>query len=344
MAVKYRDYYEILGVSREASDKEIHRAFRKLARKYHPDVNPSDPKAEEKFKEINEAYEALRDPEKRKRYDALGAYWKTGQDFTPPPGWEGIQFDFGDMGRAQEAFSGGFGEDAGGFSDFFNALFGGMRGFRTATGPQTFSMRGHDMEAEMTIALEEAFHGAKKNISLQRQEVCSTCNGSGMSAMRPCPLCRGTGVTGAVQSYEVRIPPGIKDGGRIRLAGQGGAGSGGGPAGDLFIRVHIAPHPIFKLNGHDISLTLHLTPWEAALGTKVEVPTLEGSTVTLAIPPGTQSGQKLRMRGMGLPKRKGENGDQYVEIRIMVPRELTQRERELFMELSRVSRFSPRKN
>ena len=342
MAVKFKDYYDILGVKRDADDKEIHKAFRKLARKHHPDVNPGDPKAEEKFKEINEAYEVLRDPVKRKSYNTLGANWKEGQDFTPPPGWEGIRFDFGDTGDAQEPFFGGFGEGSGGFSDFFNSIFGGRRGYRTATSPRHMSMRGQDVEAEMTITLEDAFHGAKKDISLQRQEVCSACGGLGMSGNRPCSVCHGAGANSSFRNYEVRIPSGIKDGGRIRLAGQGGAGRGRGPAGDLFIRVHIAPHPIFRLNGLDVSLTLQLTPWEAALGARIEVLGLEGGTVALTIPPGTQSGQRLRMRGMGLPKSKGERGDQYVEIRIMVPRKLTQRERQLFADLSKASKFNPR--
>ncbi|MBW2305993.1 MAG: J domain-containing protein [Deltaproteobacteria bacterium] len=343
MAVKFRDYYDILSINRDAGDKEIHKAFRKLARKYHPDLNPGDPRAEEKFKEVNEAYEVLRDPEKRKRYDTLGENWKAGQDFTPPPGWEEVHFDFGDMGNAREDFFGGLG--GGGFSDFFNAIFGNRGGFGTgaATEPRTWSMRGQDVEAEMTITLEDAFRGTVKSISLRSQEVCSSCGGRGISGNLTCAACQGKGVASSVRAYEVRIPPGITDGGRIRLAGQGGAGSGGGPAGDLFIRVHIAPHPMFRLNGHDISATLRVAPWEAALGAKIEVPTLEGNS-TLTIPPGTQSGQRLRMRGMGLPKKKGERGDQYVEVRIVVPRQLTPRERELFVELSRISRFNPRKN
>ncbi len=343
MAVKFKDYYEILGVKRDASDKEIHRAFRKLARKYHPDVNPGNPKAEEKFKEINEAYEVLRDAEKRKRYDTLGANWQAGQDFTPPPGWENIHFDFGGAGDAHETFFGDFG--GGGFSDFFKAIFGNMEGFRTATAtrPQTRSMRGQDVEAEMTITLEDSFHGSTKSISLQRQEVCASCGGHGTSGNRSCPACQGMGFTSSVRTYDIKIPHGIKDGGRVRLAGQGGAGGGRGPAGDLFIRIHIAPHPTFRMNGHDISVTLPLTPWEAVLGTKVEIPTLEGNA-TLTIPPGTQSGQRLRMRGKGLHKQRGERGDQYVEVRIMVPRQLTPKEQELFAELSRISQFNPRKN
>ncbi|GLI34357.1 DnaJ C-terminal domain-containing protein [Desulforhabdus amnigena] len=324
MAVKFRDYYEVLGVDRSVKQEEIQRAYRKLARKYHPDVNKS-PDAENKFKEINEAYEVLKDPEKRKKYDQLGAHWKDGQDFRPPPGWE-THFDFGRAGgpgRTEFHWGG-----TGGFSDFFEALFGGrggepfagMRGARA----QTWSQAGSDQEATIRISLEDAFHGATKSITLQMQSITPQGQVSVQS-----------------KNYEVKIPRGILNGQKIRLAGQGGEGIGGGPRGDLYLKVEIDPHPVYQVEGKDLTYILPLTPWEAALGAEVEVPTLSGP-VTLKIPPGTQSRQKLRLRGKGMPSPKGVPGDLYVVVNIVVPKKPTERERELFEELRRVSRFRPR--
>lgn len=325
MAVKYKDYYEILGVPRNATQKEIHAAYRKLARKYHPDVNKS-PEAEEKFKEIGEAYEVLKDPEKRKKYDQLGANWKAGQDFTPPPGWD-VHFDFwspeGSQGQAQWR--------ATDFSDFFETLFGtGFRRAQTGTGRTrgpyagTWAQDGQDQEARITITLEDAYRGATKTIMLQSPRV----DEKGNAAME-------------TKSYEVKIPPGVLPGQKIRLSGQGQPGIGGGRPGDLYLVVDIAPHPYYRLEGRDIHYRLKVTPWEAALGARIDVPT-PGGFVSVRIPPGTSSGKKLRLRGKGLPNPKGKPGDFYVEVQIAVPEKLTPRERELFEELSRVSSFNPR--
>lgn len=328
MGVRFQDYYETLGVPRTATDVEIKKAYRRLAQKYHPDVN-KDPGSEAKFKQLGEAYEVLKDPEKRKRYDALGANWRSGQDFTPPPGWENVHFNF----RGSPGAGAGFDfQEMGGFSDFFEMLFGGggMGGRRRAPGGRRamdesfFSSSGEDHEAEITISLEEAFHGAKKSIALE------------MAVPDPRGALRKTR-----KQYDVRIPPGTTEGSRIRLAGQGAPGRGGA-AGDLFLVVHIAPHPVFTVHGHDLHMTLKLAPWEAALGAKIQVPAL-GGNLSLTIPPRTQSGQHLRLRGKGLPLGGGRgHGDLIAVTRIVVPDSLSVRERELFEELARTSHFNPR--
>ena len=339
MAVKFRDYYEVLGVSKTASEDEIKKAYRKLARKLHPDVNPGDNTAEEKFKELNEAYEVLSDPEKRKRYDALGQNWKAGADFTPPPEWEGMRVEYGDIGDIfGEGRGAGGSRGAGGFSDFFESMFGGSRSPRSGAG---FRMRGQDVEAEITITLEEAHRGAKRTISLQSTETCPDCKGTGKKDDKPCPTCRGAGLVSRPKSLEITIPAGVRDGTVIRLAGQGDAGAGGGPAGDLYLHVRLGPHPLFTITGDDVQMELPVAPWEAALGTRVSVPTLEGS-VDMTIPAGTQGGKRLRLRGQGLNRRGGGRGDLYVKLKIVIPPKLTPKEKELFEKLAAESRFNAR--
>ncbi len=323
MGVKFQDYYETLGISRSASADEIKKAYRKLAQKLHPDVN-KDPAAEARFKQVNEAYEVLGDPEKRKKYDALGTNWRAGQDFRPPPGFENIHFDF--QGSPGQSGSFSF-EDLGGFSDFFESLFGSpfsqARSGRGRGRESTRAARGQDQEAELTITVEDAYHGARKTIALQAPEM--TPYGE---------------VRYKTHKYDVKIPPGTTEGSRIRLSGQGSAGPGGGEAGDLYLTVHIAPHPMYTVRDRDLEMDLPIAPWEAALGAKVNVHTLAG-TVSLTIPARTQSGQKLRLRGKGLPKGKTA-GDLLVTIRIVVPDKLTSKERELFEQLARESTFRPR--
>jgi curved DNA-binding protein len=322
MAVAFRDYYEILGVPRDASEDDIRRAYRKLARQYHPDIN-KEPDAEDRFKEVSEAYEVLRDPEKRERYDRFGANWKAGQDVSGASGFEGGggfggfggNGDFGgDFRDVRVEFgSGGFG--GGEFSDFFEGLFGGRgRGRRTTgfRGFEGFSTRGADQEAEIELSLEEAARGGRRKISL-----------------------------GDGRDYEVNIPAGVRDGQRIRLAGEGGAGASGGPAGDLFLRVRIRPHPRFRLEGRDIYVDLPLAPWEGVLGTTIEVPTLDG-TSRVKVPAGSSTGRKLRLRGEGFPGPRGGRGDLYAVIKIVVPKRPTREERELFERLAQVSKFNPR--
>ena len=329
MSIKFKDYYEILGVPRTATADEIKKAYRKLARKYHPDINKSV-EAEARFKEIGEANEVLSDSEKRSRYDQLGPNWQAGQEFRPPPGFGNVHFDY------QGAPGGGRGfnpQDMGGFSDFFETLFGGqMRGQPSGSpfgmwdqGGEEESPGGQDQEVAITISLEEAYHGITKSIRLQSPEVDA----------------RGR-IQSTNKNYQVKIPTGITDGARIRLAGQGGRGPRGGAVGDLYLRVQIAPHPRFKVDGHDLEVELPITPWEAALGAKVTTPTLDGDAA-LTLPPGTETGQRLRLRGKGLRQGKGlEPGDLMILIRIVVPKRLTPREKELFDELARISPFKPR--
>jgi DnaJ-class molecular chaperone len=333
MAVKFRDYYETLEVPRGATEEEIRKAYRKLARKHHPDVNRSDKSAEEKFKEINEAYEVLSDAEKRKRYDRLGANWKAGSDFTPPPGAAGAGAGFRD-------FSDIFGDEgeAGGFSDFFESLFGRRGGGREAT----YRRRGQNVTAEITLTLEEAHHGGTRSITFEATETCPECGGNGRKDGKVCPKCHGAGVVQGTRTFDVRIPPGMRNGSIIRLAGQGEPGSGGAPPGDLLLHVQIKPHRLFRLVGEDsVEIEFPVAPWEAALGAKVQVPTLDGP-VEMTIPAGTQGGQRLRLRGQGPNKRGGGRGDQYVKIKIVIPPKLTSKEKALFEKLAEESRFNPR--
>ncbi len=309
MAVKFKDYYEVLGTSKTATEDDIRKAYRTLARKLHPDVNPGDKAAEEKFKEINEAYEVLSDPEKRKRYDQLGPNWKAGSDFTPPPGYERAYTDFGGFG---DGF--GAGRGSSGFSDFFESLFGRQGGARAGAG---FQMRGGDVDAEITLTLEEAHRGVTRRLTLQGN--------------------------GHQKSLDVNIPAGVREGSVIRLAGQGEAGGNNAPAGDLFLHVRIAPHRLFDIVGEgDIELELPVAPWEAALGATITVPALEGD-LQMKIPSATQGGKRLRLRGQGLNRRGGGRGDEYVKLKIVIPPHLNAKEKELFEKLRDESSFDARR-
>lgn len=349
MAVRYKDYYQILGVPRDASDDEIKKAFRRLARQYHPDVAKNKREAEEKFKEINEAYEVLSDPVKRKRYDALGANWKAGQEFRPPPGWEPFEHEFvrwDNFGQAGTGFEFHFGGT--GFSDFFEQLFGRMRWagagsrfsrdlFEDEQGIKT----GRDIEGDIMVTLEEAARGSVRTVTVHRTVPCTACGGSGERYGQTCSECAGTGQTKKTDTFKVKIPPGVVEGQRLRVAGRGEVGLGGDTAGDLYLRVRFARHPDFTVDGQDLIYEVELAPWEAVLGTTITVPTLSGSA-TIKIPPGTQAGQKFRLRGRGLPNRQGEKGDLIVVARIQVPKHVTDRERALWEQLARESNFNPR--
>jgi len=325
MAVQYKDYYESLDVSRNASGADIKKAFRKLAREHHPDVAKDKKRAEEKFKEINEAYEVLSDPEKRKKYDELGANWKAGQHFRPPPGWE--QFSGGRTyrrtGPGGEEFEFQFGGT--GFSDFFEAFFGSTRqgrgGFARHNGfvEEEMAERGRDIEGDIMVTLEEAQRGSVRQVNVRSE----------------------SGGHARTQIYQVKIPPGVTEGQRLRLAGRGEAGAAGGAAGDLYLRVRLAKHPDFEVEEHNLIFEAELAPWEAVLGANISVPTLNGR-VNIKIPPGTQSGQKLRVRGRGLSQRDGANGDLIVVTRIAVPERFSESERKLWEQLQRESRFNPR--
>ena len=314
MAVQFRDYYETLGVSKTANEDEIRSAFRKLARKYHPDVAKDKKTAEEKFKQINEASEVLSDPEKRRKYDQLGENWNQPGGFQPPPQWG--------AGQPGGGFHRGSGENGGvefefggtGFSDFFEAFFGGGRG-RSAFGGfgqrETMAERGSDVEADIMVTLEEALHGSTRQVSLRRAGSKKT------------------------ETYQVRIPRGVREGQRIRLAGQGEASERGGKSGDLFLRVRLARHPDFSVEGSDLVHEVKIAPWQAVLGDQLIVPTLEGNA-RLKLPSGTQGGQRFRLRERGLPGVSGQRGDLYVVVQIALPKKLTEREREIWEQLARL--------
>lgn len=322
MGVEYKDYYKLLGVERNAGKDEISKAFKKLARKHHPDLNAGDKAAEEKFKDINEAYEVLKDDEKRKLYDQLGPDWQHGQNFQQQPGFENFTF-YGGGGEPGGGYSASFGGS--GFSDFFETLFGGAGGGRGQSfGPDPFSgfsrrsQRGRDVEAELGLSLEEAYRGGKKSVSI------SSPGGGG-------------------KSLEINIPAGVKEGARIRLAGQGDpapGGQGSAQPGDLYLRVKLLPHRHFALEGNNVLYDLNVAPWEAALGVKVRVPTLENE-VELAVPPGSSSGKRFRLRGKGLGS-GGSKGDQYVRLHIKMPHKLEAEEKELWEKLAQISKFKAR--
>jgi len=318
MPVEFKDYYKTLGVERTATPEEIKQSFRRLARIHHPDVAKNKAAGEAKFKEINEAYEVLGDPEKRQRYDELGANWQDAGGRRGPAG-------FG-RGRARGTPGGATFEFGGtGFSDFFESFFGGGRAdfgaFGEADGAGVdFASPGQDVEADIMVTLEEALRGSRRKVTLRR-----------------------TGDGGdRTDAYQVRIPPGVREGQRIRLAGQGGEGVGGGPTGDLYLRVRLARHPDFTVRDSDLYYDLDLAPWEAVLGVQAKVPALDGTTA-LRVPPGTAAGSQLRMRGLGLPRADGSRGDLYAVARIQVPRSPSAEERVLWERLARTSTFRPRK-
>ena len=311
--MKYKDYYRILGVNRSSSDEEIKRAYRRLARRYHPDVS-KEPQAEERFKEVSEAYETLRDREKRAAYDGLGSF-RTGQDFRPPPDW----FDrFGSRGA----------QDFGGvdLSDLFSSLGGRFgRGFRGRGANATGARSGEDLEVSVSVSLEEAARGTEVDLRLEAQERTP-----------------GGRLVRVPKSVRARIPPGVTEGQRMRLPGKGGAGAPGAPSGDLYLNITLIPHRLFKASGHDLSLDVPIAPWEAALGAQIEIPTLEGR-VSLRIPPGSRSGQRLRLAGKGLPRPHGGAGDLYAVLGVALPESLSERERKLYEQLRAVSDFNPRR-
>lgn len=315
--MEFRDYYKVLGVARDASQDDIKKAYRKLARKYHPDVS-KEPDAESRFKEVAEAYEALGDPEKRAAYDRLGSGWRTGQDFQPPPGWQGRSAG---QAHAREFTAG----DAAQFSEFFESLFGtGPRGFGAFDDFEhdTPNM-GRDHHARIAIDLEDAFHGATRQLSLREPVV----DASGRVTMQERVL-------------SVRIPAGVRSGQHIRLAGQGDPGRGG-QRGDLYLEVVLNPHPLYRVDGKDLYLTLPVTPWEAALGGEVEVPTPAGA-VSMTVPANSANGRRLRLKGRGLPGNPA--GDLYAELQVVWPPAHSEKAREIYRTMAREMAFNPRKS
>jgi DnaJ-class molecular chaperone len=319
-----KDYYQILGVGRAASEKEIKQAYRRLARKHHPDLNPGDKSAEARFKEINAAYEVLSDPEKRKKYDQFGDQWEYAEQFAKAGGQERVRWDFGKGGTTFE-----YG-DAGDFGDIFSSLFGdaGM-GSRVKRGPQ----RGQDIESPVEVSLEEAYHGSTRVIQLQGQEPCTACGGTGRVGNRVCTICNGAGAKAVPRRLEVRIPPGVKDGSRIRMAGEGAHGRAGGSKGDLYLVVRVLPHRLFERKGDDLHSEVSLPLATAMLGGEVRLPTLDGN-LSLKIPPETQNGKVFRLAGKGMPQLGNANyGSLFAKVRVVLPTNLTDEERKLFEKL-----------
>ena len=311
--MEFKDYYKILGVDADADDKSIKAAYRKLARKYHPDVS-SEEDAEHKFKEVSEAYEVLRDKEKRAEYDVARQYGGA-RGFEPPPGWQG--------GAAGSGFQGDF---QGGFSDFFEEVFGQAgHGSRQGYSRQHFTRRGEDIELSLAIFLEDAFKGESRTISY---EVPSFDE-------------RGR-LTREARTLKVKIPAGVTEGERIRLKGQGASVIGDAPAGDLYLHIRFAPHPLYLVEGSDLTITVPVAPWEAALGCKLTVPTLEGD-ISLTVPANSQNGKRMRVRGKGLG-RADKRGDLYVVLRVTMPESASQQEQTLWQQLAAASNFDPRRN
>ena len=309
MAVKFKDYYEILGVTRGSKPEDIKKAYRKLARKYHPDVNPNDSAAENKFKEVQEAYEVLGDATKRKQYDQLGPNWKNGAEFTPPSGWQGgfrTEFDLGDILRD----SGGVGSRGGGFSDFFETIFGRTGSSRPQADPSgRRAGSGRKVETEMAIPLADMHRGSTRKLNLR--------------------------VNGQQKTVDVRIPAGARDGSRIRVPGASIDG------GDLYIHLRMETGSQFRVEGDDTEIEVPISPWEAALGGRVEVPTLDGKS-EIKLPAGVSSGQRIRLKGQGLNRRGGGRGDHHARLKIVVPKTLSDSEKKLFEELAKSSNFNPR--
>ncbi|MBI4802052.1 MAG: J domain-containing protein [Elusimicrobia bacterium] len=360
---KFIDYYSVLGVPKTASADEIKSAYRKLAMKYHPDRNPGNKAAENKFKEINEAYEALSDAKKRGTYDQLCRSYREGQEFTPPPaggpdfrrapGW----FSAGGgpaFGGQYSGRGGGQDFDPGGFSDFFRSIFGDRPGFgqgggRPPQGADGFPGRENyggdfygeeagagsspgDMEAALDLPLEDIFRGGQKKLTFNYKSSCPQCRGAGRIRNRVCPACRGAGETLRIKETAINLPRGLRDGARLRLKGQGIKHGACGKIGDLYLKIHIIKHPDFRVNGDDLDTDIEVAPWDAALGAEISIPALDG-TVKIKLPPCSHNGRRLRIAGRGLPGKAGSRGDLYAAIKIDIPQSLTPRQIELFKKL-----------
>jgi molecular chaperone DnaJ len=383
-----QDYYELLGVPRKATTKEIRASFRKLARKYHPDLNPGDKSSEEKFKQLQEAYDVLSDTKKRQMYDQVGFYSDNYQPGGPPPGQDSggngpnVNFDFGGFdfggGSGSPGAAGGAGGSGGAsFRDLFSQFF---RGGGHGGDLEVEQEPGGDLEYQIEIDFWDAVRGAVKKLQITRMEACETCHGTGaVGSPQTCPTCGGSGTiqqaagkmrfnvpctrcggTGKLrtacktcggegrirrtETIDVRIPAGVASGSRVRVPGKGNAGTMGAPAGDLYLRVDVKPHPFFERRGNDLYVKVPVTVSEATLGSKVEVPTIDGRSL-VRIPPGTNSGSTLRLREKGVPSaRDGARGDEYVEIQVIVPKPTDERVRNLMKELEQIEPGDPRKD
>lgn len=346
MPINYKDYYQVLGVPKGAAEKDIKSAYRKLARKWHPDANPANQKAaEEKFKEIQEAYEVLGDAEKRRKYDALGSDWqRAAQQAEQQRRYRNQQqqedFNFSNFGFNTGGAGGGARAGAGaggpsGFSDFFDAFFSGMgAGAGRRTTSQRFQQRGQDLETTLDLTIREAYEGGHKSVALQIEDLCQQCRGMGTVGKAICSKCHGTGRVLETKRFDVTIPRGVREGQRIRLAGQGGTGIGGGPKGDLFLVVHFNADEKYTRKDDDLYIDLPVSIYDLILGGDVRVPTMSGD-VTMTVPAGTQSNKLLRLTGKGMPHSKGGgSGDQYVRLIGTVPQNLSEKELKLYRELA----------
>ena len=319
-----KDYYQTLGVGRNASEKEMKQAYRRLARKYHPDLNPGDKSAEAKFKEITATYEVLSDPEKRKKYDQFGDQWEYAEQFAKSGGQERVRWDFNRGGTTFE-----YG-DLSGFGDIFSSLFGDSGvGSRMRRGSQ----RGQDVESTIEVSLEEAYHGSMRVIQLQIEEPCTACGGTGRVGNRVCTICNGAGGKVIPKRLEVKIPAGVRDGSRIRIAREGGPGRAGGNKGDLYLVAKVLPHKLFERKGDDLYTEVSVPLATAILGGEVGLPTLNGN-LSLKIPPETQNGRVFRMAGKGMPQ-LGNNkyGNMFAKVKVVLPTNLTEEEKKLFERL-----------
>ncbi len=334
--MNYKDYYAVLGIPKNSPEKDIKSAYRKLARKWHPDANPSNPKeAEERFKEISEAYEVLGDPEKRKKYDVLGSDWQRAARQAEQQRQYRTRYNEHDFGHFDfgGTNTGAAGAGPSGFSDFFDMFFSGI-GRRQTTQTTGFPQRGQDLETTIELTLRDVYDGGKKAVSLQVEDRCPRCHGTGTDQGRLCPQCSGTGRLLVTKKFEVTIPKGIGDEQRIRLAAQGGAGTNGGPNGDLYLIVKLLDDSTYKRKGDDLYVDLPVSMYDLLLGGEVKVPTMAGQ-VAMTIPEGTQNNRLLRLGGKGMPNVKGGgSGDQYVRLIGQLPQQLSDKEKKLFKELS----------
>ena len=318
-----KDYYQILGVSRNASEKEIKQAYRRLARKHHPDLNPGDKSAEAKFKEINAAYEVLSNPEKRKKYDQFGEQWEYAEQFAKSGGQERARWDFGKGGTTFE-----YG-DLSDFGGIFSSLFGDSGKGSRMRGPR----RGQDIESTIEVNLEEAHHGSTRVIQLQTEEPCTACGGTGRVGNRVCTICNGAGGKIIPKRLEVKIPAGVRDGSRIRIAGEGVSGRAGGKKGDLYLVAKVLPHKLFERKGDDLYTEVSVPLATAILGGEVRLPTLKGN-LSLKIPPETQNGRVFRMAGKGMPQLgNSKYGNMFAKVKVVLPTNLTGEEKKLFERL-----------
>ncbi len=315
-----KNYYQILGINKNATTNEIKRAYRSLARKYHPDINPGDKSSEEKFKEINEAYEVLSDPDKRQKYDRFGEQWQYAEQFVRPEQGS-IKWDFSQGGRAFESSD---------FGSIFGDLFGDLgTSFRAGQ----YTRRGQDLSYPVEVTLEEAYHGCQRTIQLQEDNPCTACGGTGRVGRRACAMCNGSGKAANLKRLEVKIPPGVKDGSKIRIAGQGNTGYAGGTKGDLYLVVEVLPHQSFERKEDDLYIEIFVPLVTAMLGGEVQVPSLDGK-VALKIPAETQNGKGFRLRGKGMPRLNDSSyGNMFARVKVVLPTNLTEEEKQLFERL-----------